>query len=211
MIDLFKTLVWPGADAEQAIIDEFGLTCAYEHLEKFVCGKSSADYEAFINGLFAYLNMEATANMKERLLKVMNHAAQTSIIEGAEQLLLDLKGRGYVFGLVSNFPPFFKERMPYFFSEDGLIKYFDVMVLSCDVEIAKPDARIFQICLDRMGTRPENTIMIGDSLRSDIMPAKSIGLQGILISHQPSDIPYAVVPKLSDALPVVNDFFKRRF
>ena len=41
--------------------------------------------------------------------------------------------------------------------------------------IRKPDARLFEIALDRLGLQPQETMVVGDSLKNDILPAHSLG------------------------------------
>ena len=59
--------------------------------------------------------------------------------------------------------------------------FFDYIVLSCEVEIAKPDPRIFQLVLDYFDVNGEECVMVGDNLETDIIPAKTLGMKGILV------------------------------
>ena len=43
--------------------------------------------------------------------------------------------------------------------------------------IRKPDPRIFEQGVKALGLRPEEVLVIGDSLRKDIQPAESLGCQ----------------------------------
>ena len=47
----------------------------------------------------------------------------------------------------------------------------------------KPDLKAFLAVLEKMQADPAEAIMVGDSLESDILPAKSIGMQAILIDR----------------------------
>lgn len=61
----------------------------------------------------------------------------------------------------------------------GIYEYFD-RIYAWDDQYAKPDIRAFERAL--AGTDPQNNIMIGDSLTSDILPAKSLGIYTIGIN-----------------------------
>ncbi|MFA5747217.1 MAG: HAD family hydrolase [Candidatus Paceibacterota bacterium] len=50
-------------------------------------------------------------------------------------------------------------------------------------EYKKPDERSFQSVLDHFEVRPEETVMIGNSLEEDIYPAKKMGITTILIDR----------------------------
>src|SRR5262249_3179471 len=74
-------------------------------------------------------------------------------------------------GLVSNF----HSNLPKILAETGLDACFDSLSVSALVGAKKPDAAIFHHALGRLGVEPSDSLMIGDSLASDIMPAKSLG------------------------------------
>ena len=63
----------------------------------------------------------------------------------------------------------------------NLKKYFDYIVLSCKVELAKPDPRIFQLALDHFDVNGEECVMIGDNLEVDIVPARMLGFRTFLV------------------------------
>jgi 4-nitrophenyl phosphatase len=47
--------------------------------------------------------------------------------------------------------------------------------------VAKPEPVIFQQALARMGSRPEETVMIGDRLETDILGGQRVGMRTILV------------------------------
>ncbi|XVF00448.1 hypothetical protein REPUB_Repub04eG0002200 [Reevesia pubescens] len=48
--------------------------------------------------------------------------------------------------------------------------------------VEKPDPRIYKIALERAGNiAPEETMHIGDSMRKDYVPAKSVGMNALLL------------------------------
>ena len=49
----------------------------------------------------------------------------------------------------------------------ALARYFDPIVISEEVGVAKPDARIFQLALDQLGLPAEAALYIGDSISHD--------------------------------------------
>ncbi len=63
----------------------------------------------------------------------------------------------------------------------GLKKYFDEIILSGSVGLAKPDPRIFELVLEKMNVKPEQVLMVGDNLNTDIIPARNLGMKGILV------------------------------
>lgn len=58
----------------------------------------------------------------------------------------------------------------------GITGYFSVVVDSEMAGAKKPNRRIFDLAVVKAGTRPENSVMIGDDLEADILGAGAVGL-----------------------------------
>lgn len=61
----------------------------------------------------------------------------------------------------------------------GIDRHVDALVISEEVGVMKPDPEIFRIALDRIGARPEEAIMVGDSWDADIAGARAAGIRAI--------------------------------
>lgn len=73
------------------------------------------------------------------------------------------------------------------FSLDHLFK--DV-IESAVVGVRKPDPQIFRLGVKALGLEPSETVMIGDSLEKDILPAQSIGCQTVWLQGKSrSEVP----------------------
>lgn len=59
----------------------------------------------------------------------------------------------------------------------GIDVFFSKVIESAVVGVRKPDPEIFRLGARAMHIPPENTLVIGDSLRKDIEPAEGIGCQ----------------------------------
>ena len=55
--------------------------------------------------------------------------------------------------------------------------FFQHVVESAVVGIRKPDPAIFQLAIDQLGVSPEDILVVGDSMKNDILPAKQCGCQ----------------------------------
>jgi len=71
---------------------------------------------------------------------------------------------------------------------------FDDMVISAEVGLAKPDQRIYQLALDRLGVEAEQTIFI-DDFDENIQGARDLGIHGIHFQD-----PQIVMEELKDLL-----------
>lgn len=64
-----------------------------------------------------------------------------------------------------------------------LARYFDVVAISGELGISKPDSRIFDYTLDAMEVGDRSTVvMVGDSLASDIAGASNAGIDSIWVN-----------------------------
>ena len=58
----------------------------------------------------------------------------------------------------------------------------DVVVLSDEIDINKPDRRLFDYALQKSGATAEESLMVGDNPLTDILGALSAGWQAILFN-----------------------------
>lgn len=80
----------------------------------------------------------------------------------------------------------------------ALEAHVDVLVVSEEAGVSKPDPAIFEIALARLGCAPADAVMIGDSWAADIIGALAVGLRAIWFNPHgktPPD-PAAAVPEL---------------
>jgi putative hydrolase of the HAD superfamily len=62
----------------------------------------------------------------------------------------------------------------------GLLEYFEPIVISGDHGYRKPDRRLFQIALDRLGVAPENAVYVGNDMYRDIFGARQAGMRTVM-------------------------------
>jgi putative hydrolase of the HAD superfamily len=65
----------------------------------------------------------------------------------------------------------------------GLEGHIDALVVSEETGIAKPDARIFQVALERLQCRAEEAVMIGDAWQNDVVGARGAGMRAIWLNR----------------------------
>ncbi|MGP8076597.1 MAG: HAD family hydrolase [Thermoplasmata archaeon] len=111
-------------------------------------------------------------------------------VPGVRRLLGRLRGRTVV-GVVTNNEVEEQERK---LDDLGLRPLVNFMVVSEGVGIAKPDPGIFEVALSKAKTSPEETVMIGDSWRSDVTGARNAGIRPVWFNrfHLPPPDPWSV-------------------
>jgi putative hydrolase of the HAD superfamily len=68
-----------------------------------------------------------------------------------------------------------------FLEREGLAGYFEVIVLSRDIGIRKPDPRIFSLALQRLGVEASEAAHVGNSVEEDVAGAKGAGMKAVLL------------------------------
>jgi putative hydrolase of the HAD superfamily len=95
--------------------------------------------------------------------------------------LIYLKSKGYRLGVISNGITIKQwEKL----IRLGLHHFFDEVVTSGEVGFEKPNGRIFEEALNRMGCSPEKSVMVGNKFTEDIMGAVNAGMSAILVNSQ---------------------------
>lgn len=72
-----------------------------------------------------------------------------------------------------------------------------------ETKVLKPDPRAFLTPLKKLKVKPEETIIVGDELERDLIPAKNLGLKAILIDRG-NKIKKAPVRKISSLTELKN-------
>lgn len=154
------------------------------------------DYAAVSQAALHELGIELGREDAGNLLE----ATYISGIEGgkspfpdARETLLALRARGYLLGAVTN-RAFGGERFRADLREAGLDIGWDAEAVSVEVGYLKPHPAIFKFALEKLGTYPAETLMVGNSLAEDIAGAQALGIAGAWRRSKP------------DAQGVVPDF-----
>ena len=152
---------------------------------QYAKGEITRDYlivERFRRPLSVGKGIEIT---KELCLEISDRfldfcASKPGVINGAHELMDNLKRRGYRMHMCSNG---FHEVQYKKLDACGLRDYFDTIILSEDAGVNKPSKDYFDYALKVSGANRETTLMIGDNLQSDILGALNAGLDAMLFNR----------------------------
>ena len=99
------------------------------------------------------------------------------LFEGMQELLDELKGRGIKLGVATS-----RTDKSYnkYMNEMGIADYMDAAVTMEDVENFKPHPETAIRTLEKLGARPEDAIMLGDS-KYDIGCSNGAGIESVLV------------------------------
>jgi len=106
---------------------------------------------------------------------------------------LEYFGRSHRLGLLTNGAPDLQREK---IEGAGIARYFDDIVISGDVGVGKPNRRIYEIMLSRLKARPDQAVMIGNSLSSDVAGPQGVGIKSIWLNRAGDALRDGVVPDL---------------
>jgi HAD superfamily hydrolase (TIGR01549 family) len=131
------------------------------------------------------------------VLRREDHHASYALYPDVVPVLRLLHARGYTLGVISDW----SISLGSILHAHGLNQYFDFAVVSAALRHAKPNPELFEIALRRADAIPDYAVHIGDSYVLDILGARTVGIQGVLI-----DRPGTLDPAVVD-VPVIRDLY----
>ncbi|QHN08663.1 TIGR02253 family HAD-type hydrolase [Methanothermobacter sp. THM-2] len=176
---------------------------AYKLLREIIAEKGS-NYDKHFNvltktvfgeekPLLIALGMITYHNVKFALLRPFPNTTST---------LIHLKSRGYRLGVISNGITIKQwEKL----IRLGIHHFFDEVVTSDEVGFEKPNIRIFEEALRRMGCKPERSIMVGNKFNEDILGATNAGMSAILVNSELTDEERDLIEKRGLDVTVIDD------
>jgi HAD superfamily hydrolase (TIGR01549 family) len=101
-------------------------------------------------------------------------------VEGAAELVAALRARARIGVISNNLIEETRDKLAFC----RLAALVDVVVVSGDEGISKPDPRIFRIALDRLGVDAAAAVMFGDSWAADIVGAARAGVRPVWFNRR---------------------------
>ncbi len=138
-------------------------------------------WSEIVHKTFAGLHPEESLpRLFRSLWDTFGQARCFEILPGVIEVLENLKARGLPLCVISNNDA----RQYRVFDEIGLRKYYDFLVLSAEVGMAKPEPGIFRQAEQHFGLRPEHLLHIGDSPSEDSAGAQAAGWHALQIGDR---------------------------
>ena len=160
-----------------------------------------------------------TGKLSVKLVDAITQAYMTAIqghvypLDHAAETLRVLREKGYRVGLISNtvWPGSAHQND---LERFGLLPYLEHLIFSADVEAWKPYAKIFQLGMEALDLKLDETIYVGDSLYFDVWGSQQAGLRSVWIEQERrwlpdgmDDItPDATIKQLPDLVDVVSQW-----
>jgi len=109
--------------------------------------------------------------------------ACTSMIPEAPQLVEALRAQGYAVAIATN-PIYAPEAILQRLAWAGLPdtpEAYALVTHSGNMHFAKPSPAYYAEIVARVGVEPDEAMMVGDSLKNDVLPARAVGLNAYLV------------------------------
>lgn len=161
--------VWRARCKEQAATEEarlLGLTAEdiFHEIEK-ASVERLPQYKTFVN--------------KYGIKVVAPYRTELETLYSASHSVLKTLSEKYTLGIIANQSGGLQKRLADF----NIAQYFTYVISSSDVNVSKPDVRIFEYALNAADCSPCEAVMIGDRPDNDIEPAKRVGMKTVWIKQ----------------------------
>ena len=209
--DLDYTLAIPDRDRETILVESVDAAGAppitrAEYLDAHHENLTRETREPIFESLLVDSDADPAALTREYRERITDSLVP---VAGVEAMLADLR-RSYRTGLLTNGPTVAQRAK---LAALGWEDAFDAALVTGDLPAGKPDPVAFTALLEALGTRPEETVFVGDHPDDDIGGASEAGLVTVQVTFEggPDPDPRATahVPReeLAERLPaLVADF-----
>jgi HAD superfamily hydrolase (TIGR01549 family) len=114
--------------------------------------------------------------LKKKYKEELAKQNQFHLTDGIEDFLKKYS-RDYNIGILGQYGSGFKE----YLQKENILQYFAFSEMQDDYQITKPDTRYFEAILKKCNCKAEESVMVGDRIDKDIIPAKAIGMKTIRV------------------------------
>ncbi len=144
-------------------------------------------------------------NLSEEVTEKMRSGYNSvdCIPEDVPTTLEALKANGYKLAVVSNLHENFSDILEKY----EILAHFDFVLAAGEVGWWKPDPRLLQHAVEKLGVAPTSSIYVGDNYYADVLGARAANLKPVLIDplslYSSPDCP--VIIKISDLLSLMEN------
>lgn len=182
IFDLWQTLVPWDIEESRRFSDQVAATAGVDperYWEAWLSAhhlpnRNTGPITEHLQALFAELEVEPDLN---EVLAMRRERAKRTLVPRPDALstLEELRRRGHLLGMIS----VCTEDVPEVWDETPLGRVFDAAVFSCEVGVAKPDPRIYEICCERLGVAPADCLFVGDGANDELPGAERVGMTAL--------------------------------
>ncbi len=162
---------------------------------------SRDEYLEAVLRLYGVKDSEAIQRGKQIISDDDNHVM---IFKGVSETLRHLKNAGYYLGIITDTSIPVSMKLNWF-EKAGFGAVWDSVISSKEVGTRKPNPKIYQIALDQLSVRPDETIFVGH-MKSELDGARALGIHTVAFNKDADATAESAVENFSDLLhlPLLN-------
>jgi len=130
--------------------------------------------------LLTEMGLPFGGGLADAFYRTFTDVSNYRLFPDAMPVLERLRDEGLTLGVVSNF----EEWLERLLESLGVIPFFEVRVISGVEGYEKPDPRLFEVALDRVGVEAAESVYVGDHPFFDTEPASAMGMFAVLIDRR---------------------------
>lgn len=199
--DIDGTLLDYDFAEKQGIIDFLHTQREFSHLEQKVLielwnSTSSKYFQLFLDGFLSFQEQKqkrmqrifeevhlniSNKEADERFRMYLQHFQRNwTIYNDVIRCLDSLKSHEFKLGIISNGD---YNQQVHKLKQIGIYNYFSCIITSSQIEVAKPDSKIFKEAATRMNQDIKDCYYVGDDLNTDALGSKVAGMNGIWLNR----------------------------
>jgi putative hydrolase of the HAD superfamily len=188
IFDLWNTIaVWPEdlwAETRPRVAEHLGLTV--EEFESRWYGELAHLRE--MGPMSDVLDLfDLTSEDAERVTALRREVTRRGLVPvpGAVETIAALRERGLKTGLIT----VCSEDVVKLWEETDFHGLFDAEVFSAAVGLRKPDPRIYEIALEKLGVAAEDAVFVGDGANDELGGAERVGMTAVGVESPTGELP----------------------
>jgi putative hydrolase of the HAD superfamily len=159
---------------------------------------ASGQVEWILDILQVPQNAPCPRQMMDRLVKAYTLPILSALpvpLDGAVEVLAKLEERGLRMAVICNTGRTPGNVLRIILERLNLARFLSVQTFSDEVGIRKPRPEIFERALSDLGVKPSEALHVGDTLESDVVGARAIGMRAVHLRH----------PRVCDTRPIDSE------
>jgi 2-haloalkanoic acid dehalogenase type II len=195
VFDLYGTLLADdtqagGEDKDEAVsrtLREAGYDVYYQEVEAARLAVMFIDYprgradtpKEFYAKVLERLEISPDLKLAETLARKAAESEKVRLFEDVVPTVNALKARGIKTAILTTIPIWrFKHAL-----EANSVKI-DFICTAKEAGAVKPNPKIYQTVLKTLGVKPNETLMVGDEIRTDVIPPKKLGMKAVMLCRE---------------------------
>ncbi|CAM4015400.1 HAD family hydrolase [Bacillus manliponensis] len=183
-----------------------------EYIERFL----ELDYRGYVWKDKVYKQLceeyDITCLTSEQLLEdyIQNFQHHCTSFPNMKQVLQELKSKGILLGMITNG---FTEFQRLNIRALQIEQYMDVILVSEEEGLKKPEPEIFMRALRRLGVTAKESIYVGDHPENDVIGARNVGMHAVWKKDMFWGTPFTdeyVIDDLQELLSIVSKLQERK-